>query len=345
MSNVEVGRGSEWSEASLRPVDVEPYLRGVAWPAGAGAIYPRADPSDVGRLPADTWATATLPVGVRLELVGDASALEVEYHTSTDDLGYRGASAGTTFTVWRGGTLVDQQVAVLGDGRVRLDLGGGAADDRLIVYLSEGMKPSIIALTGVDGSISPASRQPRWLAYGDSIAEGWIASGPSGAWPAIAARTNGLDVINLGYAGSARGELVSAEHVASLDAAVISITHGTNCWTRIAHSAEQMAANTTAFLRVVRAGHPGVPIVVASPIVRPDGERTPNKLGATHADIRGAMERAAQKLIDAGDELITLISGAAIVDPSLLADGIHPGDEGHAVLARVFGDAVAAALG
>ena len=49
-------------------------------------------------------------------------------------------------------------------------------------------------------------------------------------------------------------------------------------------------------------------------------------------------------MIDGGDDLITLISGAAVVDASLLADGIHPGDEGHAVLADVFGSAVARAL-
>ena len=105
-----------------------------------------------------------------------------------------------------------------------------------------------------------------------------------------------------------------------------------------------MAANTRAFLRVVRAGHPGIPIVVASPIVRPDGEATANKLGATHADIRNAMERATQDVIDAGDELMTLVSGASVVDPTLLADGIHPGDEGHAALADEFGGAVARAL-
>jgi len=105
-----------------------------------------------------------------------------------------------------------------------------------------------------------------------------------------------------------------------------------------------MAANTTAFLRVVRSGHPSIPIVVASPIVRPDGEGTPNKLGATHADIRRAMEHATQAVIDAGDDLITLISGADVVAAGLLADGIHPGDEGHAVLAEAFGGAVARAL-
>ncbi len=328
--------------------DVEEFLRGVAWPAGVGVSYPRADPADFGRLPGDTWATASLPVGVRLELIGNASSVDISYTTATDDLGYRGVAAGVTFCAWRAGIQIDEQPAVFGAGRVTIHLGTanatGSEDQRIVIYLPEGMKPTVTALDAAGGTIGPAPAQPRWLAYGDSIAEGWTASGPAGAWPAIAGRRHGLDVVNLGYAGSARGELVSAEQIASLDADAISITHGTNCWSRIPHSVEQMAANTDAFLRVVRAGHPGIPVVVASPVVRPDGEHMPNRLGATHADIRGAMERATQSLIDGGDRLLTLIGGANVLDPTLLADGVHPGDAGHEVLAGVFGGAVAEAL-
>ena len=337
----EVGRTPETGATSGRAPEVEPYLRGAAWPAGAGATYPRADPDDVGRLPADTWGTATLPVGVRLELVGDAATLDVSYTTATDDMGYRGPGAGTTFAVWRGGQQVDEQPAALGEGTVTLSLGAG--DDRAIVYLPEGMKPTVTAIAAGGGDIAPAPAQPRWLAYGDSIAEGWIASGPAGAWPAIAGRERGLDVVNLGYAGSARGEIVSAEHVAALEADVISITHGTNCWTRIPYSVDMMRSTTAAFLRIVRAGHPGVPIVLASPVVRPDAESQPNKLGATLADLRSAMEEVG-RILAADDPLLTVLPGGGALDPALLADGIHPGDEGHRVLAAFFGEAVAQAL-
>jgi lysophospholipase L1-like esterase len=273
--------------------------------------------------------------------VGDATALDVSYVTATDDLGYRGPGAGTTFSVWRDGEQVDQQVAVLGEGHARLELGRG--DMRAIVYLPEGMRPTVLSIAGIGGEIFPASRQPRWLAYGDSIAEGWIASGPAGAWPAIVGRDQWFDVVNLGYAGSARGEIVSAEQVASLDAEVISITHGTNCWTRIPHSVDMMRSTTEAFVRIVRAGHPGVPIVLASPVVRPDAEDTPNKLGATLADLRAAMEDAGRALVDAGDELLTVLPGGDLLAPTLLADGVHPGDEGHQVLARAFGEALVVA--
>ena len=333
---------------SARPAQLEPFLRGCRFPPAPGVPYPRADARDCTRLPIDTWGTAQIPATVRLELVGDAEAVEIAYCTETEDLGYRGDGAGTTFALWRDGALVAEDKAVLGEGKVRLATGPGpglpASGGRAIVYLPEGMRPTVLSIDGVGGTIEPAPPQPRWVAYGDSIAEGWVASGPSGAWPAIAGRAHRLDVCNMGYAGSARGEIVSAEHVAGLEADVISITHGTNCWTRIPFSVEMMRAGTLAFIDIVRQGHPETPIVVASPVVRPDAEATPNRLGATLSDLRAAMEEVAHARIDAGDKRLTLVPGRDIIRPELLADGIHPGDEGHRVLADVIGAAVRDAL-
>jgi lysophospholipase L1-like esterase len=339
----EVGRGGDVRSGVGRASDVEPFLRGCAWPAGPGVSYPRANPADFGRLPIDTWATAQLPVGVRLEFAGTAQAVDIDYRTETDDFGFRGEGAGKVFTVVRDDTVVDEQPAVLGGGSVRLSLGEASAA-RAIVYLPEGMKPTIDAVRGVQGSLDPAPAQPRWLCYGDSIAEGWIASGPAYAWPAVAGRVFGLDAVNMGYAGSARGEIVSAEHVAGAEADVVSISHGTNCWTRIQHSKGQMRENTRAFLEIVRGGHPGIPIVVCSPVIRPDAEETPNGLGATLVDLRAAIEEVTQERIDAGDTLLTLVPGGDVLEAEHLADSVHPGDEGHRIMADVFGGAIRAAL-
>jgi lysophospholipase L1-like esterase len=326
------------------PVSPEPFLRGNAWPGTDEVPYPRADPADLDRLPGDTVGTARLPVGVRLELVGDAEVVELEYHTETDDLGYRGEGAGTAFTLVTG----DESVAVparLGPGTARFVLGDLARDDAaqpMIVYLPEGMRPRALTLRAEGGELAPAPRGPRWIAYGDSIAEGWIASGPAGAWPAVAARRNGLNVVNLGYAGSARGELPSAQQIAALDADVISVSHGTNCWSRIPFSTAMFREQTRAFLALVRAGHPETPIVVTSPIVRPDAEETPNVLGATLVDLRLSMEHLTRELIDEGDTQLSLVEGGDLIGPDDLPDGIHPGDHGHQVLADAFGAAVAA---
>lgn len=325
--------------------DPQPFLRGCAWPGTDEIPYPRANPADLARLPGDTVAAARLPVGVRLELVGDAEAVEVSYTTRTDDLGYRGPGAGTTFVAVRGGAVVDEQTAVLGDGTVRLSLGEASSDERAVVYLPEGMQPILRGVGAVGGTIQPAVAGPRWVAYGDSIAEGWVASGPVGAWPAVAAREHGLDVVNLGYAGAARGEIASAEQIAALGANVISISHGTNCWTRTPFSVGLFRENTRVFLEIVRSGHPETPIVVTSPVLRPDAEDTPNRLGATLAHLRAAMEQVAAERIELGDGMLVLVRGGDLLQPGHLPDGIHPGDEGHRILAAAFGGVVAGAVG
>jgi len=320
-----------------RPEQPEPFLRGCVFPATGRVPYPRADPADM-RIPRDTWRMAQVPAGVRLELIGDAEAVEILYRTETDDLGYRGDGAGRTFALWRGGRLVDEDKAELGEGRMRLQLGDG--NERGIIYLPEGMKPTVVAVDGIGGRVEPAPRQPRWLAYGDSVAEGWVATAPALAWPAVAGRDQGLDVVNLGYAGSARGELASAEQVAALDADVISISHGTNCWALTPHSTAMMRAAVSAFLEVVRQGHPATPVVVVSPVLRPDAEETPNRLGATLVDLRTAMEEVAAERVAAGDDHLTLLPGAGLITPDQLADGIHPDDGGHASLAAAIGPLV-----
>ena len=90
--------------------------------------------------------------------------------------------------------------------------------------------------------------------------------GPGRPWRGAAL---GLEHVNLGYAGAARGETASAEQVAKLSADVLTVCHGTNCWTRTPHSVAQMQANTDAFLEVLRQDHPTTPIVVASPVAAP----------------------------------------------------------------------------
>jgi lysophospholipase L1-like esterase len=316
-------------------MDPGPFLRGAAFAGTPKVAYPRAKPSDSLRLPVDTWFQAGIPVCVRLELVGDADVIEIDYRTTTEDLGPRGDGAGRTFSAWRGTEQVDEDKAVLGEGTARLQL-GPRTETPVVVYLPEGMKPVVVALRS-EAPIEPAPPQPRWIAYGDSVLEGWIASSPALGWGHIASREQSLDVTNMGYAGAARGEIVCAEHIAELDADLISITHGTNCWERIPHSSDQMRANISAFLDVVRQGHPETPILVVSPLLRPDGEATPNRLGATLADLRRAMEEVVRDRIDAGDERLRLVEGGGIIGPEHLGDQVHPNDEGHRAIADAVG--------
>jgi len=327
-----------------RPEQPEPFIRGAAYPASGDVPYPRANPADTSRLPVDIWHAASVPVGVRIELVGDAQAIDIAYRTTSGNLGYRGDGAGVTFSVWRNGHNVCEEEAILGDGLIRLTLGTVPADKPAIIYLPEGMQPLIQSLTAVKGEIAPAPSLPRWVAYGDWTTQGWIASGPSQGWAAIAARKAGVNLINMGYAGAGRGEIVSAEHISAMQASVITIAYGASCWSRIPHSAGMVAEGFHGFLDVVRQGHPKTPIVIVSPLLRPDAEQVPNKLGASLAEIRHAFESVTRDRIIGGDATLSLVTGEDIIEADHLADGIHPGDEGHKRIAAHVGKALNAAV-
>lgn len=316
-----------------RPEQPEPFLRGAVWMGNDRTPYPRVEPADRLRLPGDTWQMAKIPVGVRLELVGDATEVAVRYRCRTDQTGYRGDGAGITFASWtRDGPLGDAPASV-GEGEVRVPADPDA--ERTIIHLPEGMLPTVLEVRGVGGDIEPAPRQPRWVVYGDSISEGWIASAPARCWPAIAGREHALDVVNLGYAGAARGEVASAEQIGKLDPDLLTVAYGTNCWTRTPHGTGLFREALVAFLDVLAADHPDTPLLVVSPVIRPDAEDTPNRFGATLADLREVMEEVA------GSRGLPLVRGLDLIGAEQLGDGIHPDDEGHRRMAEAIGPVAA----
>lgn len=317
-------------------------MRGAPWWTEDGRVV-RADPADRERLPGDTWERAGLPAGVRLEFTArGVSAVKVAYAASPPSPTDAYSTAPPVFTLLtdsgdqscgsRAPGALDTP-ATPGSHTAHIQLPGSDGD--FILHLPQTLRPALTGLRPVGGgTLKPRQRQPRWLVYGDSIVEGWATSRPHLAWPALAGRALGVETVNLGYAGAARGEPASAEQLASLKADLITLAFGTNCWSRVPYSASLLYETARAFLDLVRRGHPEAPLLVVSPVVRPDAETVPNVLGATLRDLRTAVERAA---LDAGADLLP---GGGLLDAGHLVDGVHPGDAGHGVLAK----AVASAL-
>ncbi|MEU4351381.1 GDSL-type esterase/lipase family protein [Streptomyces sp. NPDC023838] len=320
-------------------LDPEPFLRGVAWRDAKGRPV-RADPADLARLPWDTAERAGLPIGVRLEFTAaGASAVEIRYRAEVPAPTERMRALAHTFALWADGrrvhetavTPAEEAVAVL-----RLPPGGGP----FTVHPPQDRSPRILALRGVGGTLAPAPRGPRWLVHGDSITEGWWSTRPAHAWPAAAGRALGLDTVNLGYAGAARGELATAEQLASLPADVLTLAFGTNCWSGAPSSAPLLYETTRAFLTLVREGHPHTPLLLLSPLLRPEAEQTPNALGATLSALRAAMEAAALDRAKNGDSRLHVLPGRDLLTPADLADGLHPNDGGHEKIAAAVTDAL-----
>ncbi|MFJ3585719.1 GDSL-type esterase/lipase family protein [Streptomyces sp. NPDC090127] len=319
-----------------------PFLRGTAWLDGGRAV--RADPADLSRLPWDTAERAALPIGVRVEFTAapGTRAVELRYRAAVPGSGDAMRALRHCFALWRGGRggrcVGESFTAPAEEATVTLELPpeGGT----FVVHLPESQAPVILGLRARDGMLSPAPRQPRWLVHGDSITEGWWSTRPAHSWPATAGRALGLDTVNLGFAGGARGELPLAEQLASLQGELVTLAFGTNCWSKAPSSAGLLYETVRAYVGLVRGGHPDAPLLVLSPVLRPEAETTRNALGATLADLRTAMEEAGRDLAAEGDERLLVLSGRPLLDPDDLADGLHPNDRGHARMAAAVTEAL-----
>ncbi|MFF5789581.1 GDSL-type esterase/lipase family protein [Streptomyces sp. NPDC012693] len=318
-------------------LDPGPFLRGTAWLDGGRPV--RADPADLDRLPWDIAARAALPIGVRLEFTAapGTRAVRLRYRATVPEAGDPLAGLRHCFALWSGTRLVGETCAdpaTEATVTVPLPPGGGV----FTLHLPEGQAPVPLALWAVGGAISPAPARPRWLVHGDSITEGWWSTRPAHSWPATAGRLLDVDAVNLGFAGGARGELVLAEHLARLPGDVITLAFGTNCWSRVPATADWMYATVQAFVGLVRQGHPDTPLLIVSPVLRPDAEHTRNALGATLTELRRAMERAGRDLAAEGDERLLVLPGRPLLGPEHLADGLHPNDRGHARIAAAVAE-------
>lgn len=294
----------------------------------------RLSPAAMRAVPADTAGQARYPVGLHLRAAGGARTT-VRFRLADPDPACGWAN--TTVATWHGADLLSEEEVRPGTAELDLDL--TRVTGEVHVYPPLHMTPRVLDAREV------LDDRPVWLAYGDSITGAWSCPTPGGDWVSRAARTLGVEAVNLGFAGAARGELAAATDVASLRADLVTIAFGTNCWAATPHSAAGLRDVVEAFLAEVRRGHPTVPVAVVSPIVRPAAEETANEHGATLQDLRRSVESATRARIDAGDRALTLIPGLDVLPESgLCADLIHPGTPGHAHYAEALVPALRTAL-
>lgn len=160
-------------------------------------------------------------------------------------------------------------------GTVRFDgLPDGEQD--VEIWLPHDETTEILELrTDAPVSPTPDRGRPVWLHHGSSISHGSNAEHPTGTWPATAARIGGVELVNLGYGGSALLDQCVARTIRDTPADRISLKLGINVAN---HDLMRLRAFTSAvhgFLDTVRDGHPDTPLLVVSPIWCGIHEETP----------------------------------------------------------------------
>ncbi|MFG2357972.1 GDSL-type esterase/lipase family protein [Streptomyces sp. NPDC048521] len=356
-------------------LELEPTARG---------LLPHRLPGPARRqIPDEQLAMAEAqPSGVRLAFRTRATVIELD--TLPTKRVYRGfpAPADGVYDLLVDGRLAAQATVAGGNVRTITDMvtqaselsegpagaarftGLPARDKDVEIWLPHTEITELIALR-TDAPVEPAPDRGRrvWLHHGSSISHGSNAAHPTAIWPALAAAQGGVELVNLGFGGSALLDPFTARAMRDAPADLISLKIGINVVNTDAMRLRAFTPAVHGFLDTIREGHPATPLLVVSPILCPVQEDTPGPLapdfdgGTLRFKATGdPAERATGRLTlhVIRDELAHIVEQRAADDPNLhyldgrdlygerdyaenpLPDEIHPDPEGHRRIADNF---------
>ena len=163
--------------------------------------------------------------------------------------------------------------------------------------------------------------------YGSSITQGGCAGRPGSTYPAQISRTLDCDFINLGFAGSAKGEEEVARYIATLDMTAFCYDYDHN-----ANSLEAYKETHEKFFKIIRKANPELPIIMTT--------RPKKHLTYDEKERINVMMQTYQNAIAAGDKNVYYIKGCDLLEDSVaevsLIENCHPNDCGFASMARVY---------
>ncbi|MFI8999013.1 GDSL-type esterase/lipase family protein [Streptomyces sp. NPDC053542] len=196
------------------------------------------------------------------------------------------------------------------------------------VWLPHNETTELVALR-TDAPVEPVPDRGRkvWLHHGSSISHGSDAAGPTSTWPALAASLAGVELINLGFGGSALLDPFTARTLRDTPADLISVKIGINLVNADLMRLRAFGPAVHGFLDTIREGHPTTPLLVVSPIYCPIHEDTPGPAAPDFSDI-GAGKLRFRATGDPADrtrltlgiiraELSRLTAARAAEDPNL----------------------------
>ncbi len=178
----------------------------------------------------------------------------------------------------------------------------------------------------------PPTRPSRlYVAYGDSITQGYVSSGTVHTYPDEVARKKHWSVINMGFGGETTvpsdGTAVGALH-----GSIVTVAIGVNDW-GTSKPLNTFISDYKGLLDAIRALQPQVPVYCLTPIWTTFDGLT-NSQGLLIQDIRHAIAAIVQQRM-ATDPNLHLIDGLALVpnQSQYFVDGVHPNDAGFAFYA------------
>lgn len=203
-------------------------------------------------------------------------------------------------------------------------------DKDIEIWLPHNETTELVALR-TDAPIDPVPDRGRkvWLHHGSSISHGSDGASPTTIWPVLAASLSGVELINLGFGGSALLDPFTARTLRDTPADLISIKMGINLVNADLMRLRAFTPAVHGFLDTIREGHPTAPLLVVSPILCPIHEDTPGPSAPDFSSVSSGRlrfvamgdpaERASGKLTLSviRDELACIVEQRAAEDPNL----------------------------
>lgn len=178
----------------------------------------------------------------------------------------------------------------------------------------------------------PPPRTPRrYVAYGDSITQGFTASDVGQSYAFRLAQKKNWQVLNMGFGGRASTP-ADGRVVAALQADVITVLIGANDW-QAGVPPERCGANVNAFLANLRAVQPQVPVYVLTPLWVAASWQPRARV----ADLESYRQVLREVVYARHDPDLHLIEGPDLIAHDLaLFDPVvvHPNDQGFAMMAE-----------
>ncbi len=160
-----------------------------------------------------------------------------------------------------------------------------AAEKDVEIWLPHNEITELVALrTDAPTEAIPDRGRKVWLHHGSSISHGSNAESPTTTWPALAALQAGVELVNLGFGGSALLDPFTARAMRDEPADLISVKIVINLVNTDLMRLRAFAPAVHGFLDTIREGHPTTPLLVVSPLLCPIHEHTP---GPAAPDLSG----------------------------------------------------------
>jgi len=242
------------------------------------------------------------PSGVRLVLRTAATVVELDAYRTT--VAYRGVAPRPDgcYDLLVDGELARQVISTGGTAEI-VDIATGERETqpgpattvrfaglpkrqkRVEIWLPHYERIEMIALR-TDAPVEPVQpgKRPVWLHHGSSISQGSNAASPTAIWPALAAAHGKVELVNLGFSGSAMLDPFVARTMRDLSADLISIKIGINLVNGDVMRRRAFVPAVHGFLDTIREGHASKPLLIVSPILCPIHEDTPGPSATDFTD-------------------------------------------------------------